>query len=89
MPFPIIVRARPPAGRARPSPLHIKKALASKWYHTISCERTKQIIRRRRREKKGGLLAALQAERLRRGQEGTFVDEISHAFAAFPGAFHF
>jgi len=23
--------ARPPAGRARPSPLHIKKALASKW----------------------------------------------------------
>ena len=32
MPFPIIVRARPPAGRARPSPLHIKKALASKWY---------------------------------------------------------
>jgi hypothetical protein len=35
------VRARPPAGRARPSPLHIKKALASKWYYTISCERTK------------------------------------------------
>jgi hypothetical protein len=29
------VRARPPAGRARPSPLHIKKALASKWYYTI------------------------------------------------------
>jgi len=27
------VRARPPAGRARPSPLHIKKALASKWYY--------------------------------------------------------
>ena len=26
------VRARPPAGRARPSPLHIKKALTSKWY---------------------------------------------------------
>jgi hypothetical protein len=26
------VRARPPAGRARSSPLHIKKALASKWY---------------------------------------------------------
>jgi hypothetical protein len=26
------VRARPPAGRARPSTLHIKKALASKWY---------------------------------------------------------
>jgi hypothetical protein len=24
--------ARPPCGRARPSPLHIKKALASKWY---------------------------------------------------------
>ena len=23
---------RPPAGRAHPSPLHIKKALASKWY---------------------------------------------------------
>jgi hypothetical protein len=22
-----------PAGRARPSPLHIKKALASKWYY--------------------------------------------------------
>ena len=78
MPFPIIVRARPPAGRARPSPLHIKKALASKWYHTISCERTKQIIRRRRRGK-GGLLAALQAERLRRGEEEAFVDEISHA----------
>jgi len=48
MPFPIIVRARP-------SPLHIKKALASKWYHTISCERTKQIIRRRRREKRGAI----------------------------------
>jgi PKD repeat protein len=29
------VRARPPYGRARPSPLHIKKALASKWYYTI------------------------------------------------------
>ena len=27
------VRARPPYGRARPSPLHIKKALASKWYY--------------------------------------------------------
>ena len=26
------VRARPPVGRARPSSLHIKKALASKWY---------------------------------------------------------
>jgi hypothetical protein len=26
------VRARPPAGRARPSPLHVKKASASKWY---------------------------------------------------------
>jgi hypothetical protein len=25
------VRARPPTGRARPSPLRIKKALASKW----------------------------------------------------------
>ena len=33
MPFPIIVRARPPAGRARPSPLHIKKVLAPKWYN--------------------------------------------------------
>jgi hypothetical protein len=30
------VRARPPAGRARPSPLHIKKALASKWYKARS-----------------------------------------------------
>jgi len=30
------VRARPPAGRARPSPLHIKKALASKWYNSAS-----------------------------------------------------
>jgi hypothetical protein len=29
------VRPRPPAGRARPSPLHIKKALASKWYSAI------------------------------------------------------
>ena len=28
------VRARPPAGRARPSPLHIKKALASKWHNS-------------------------------------------------------
>ena len=27
------VRPRPPAGRARPSPLHTKKALASKWYY--------------------------------------------------------
>jgi hypothetical protein len=78
MPFPIIVRARPPAGRARPSPLHIKKALASKWYHTISCERTKQSIRRRRRGK-GGLFAALQSEGLRRGEEVVFADEISHA----------
>ena len=26
------VWARPPVGRARPSPLHIMKALASKWY---------------------------------------------------------
>ena len=26
------MRPRPPAGRARPPPLHIKKALASKWY---------------------------------------------------------
>jgi hypothetical protein len=30
------VRPRPPAGRARPSPLHIKKALASKWYYVDS-----------------------------------------------------
>jgi hypothetical protein len=69
MPFPIIVRARPPAGRARPSPLHIKKALASKWYHTISCERTKQIIRRRRREKRGaiGSLAGGEAKARARG----------------------
>ena len=79
--FPIIVRARP-------SPLHIKKALVSKWYHTISCQRTKPIIRRRRRGKRG-LSAALQAEGLRRGEEGAFVDEISHTFAAFHGAFHF
>jgi hypothetical protein len=27
------VRLRPPAGRARPSSLHIKKALVSKWYY--------------------------------------------------------
>jgi len=29
------VRARPPAGRARPSLLHIRKALASKWYKRL------------------------------------------------------
>jgi hypothetical protein len=28
-----ILWGRPPAGRARLSPLHIKKALASKWYN--------------------------------------------------------
>jgi hypothetical protein len=70
MPFPIIVRARPPAGRARPSPLHIKKALASKWYYTISCERTKQIIRRSRRGKRGaiGSLAVGRAKARGRGR---------------------
>jgi len=30
------LRARPPAGRARPSPLYIKKALASKWYVCVA-----------------------------------------------------
>jgi hypothetical protein len=38
---------------------------------------------------KVGLLAALQAEGLRRGEEGVFANEISHTFAAFHGAFHF
>jgi glycosyltransferase involved in cell wall biosynthesis len=39
------VRARPPAGRARPSPLHIKKALASKWYYPSSpCLQKKPVM---------------------------------------------
>ena len=39
--------------------------------------------------KKGGLLVALQAEGLKRGEEVVFADEISHTFAAFHGAFLF
>jgi len=33
-------RALAAAVRARPSPLHIKKALASKWYNTILQSKT-------------------------------------------------
>jgi hypothetical protein len=62
-------RALAAAVRARPSPLHIKKALASKWYYTISCERTKQSIRRKRRGKRGaiGSLAVGRAKARGRG----------------------
>jgi hypothetical protein len=37
------VRPRPPAGRARPSPLYIKKALASKWYYVHFMSRIAKV----------------------------------------------